>query len=72
MIQRRIVAEINCNWPRELDTALISQKFELAIKKNADRGFALESWHMTTTLIPETTGYRQGMNETIIAVFVEV
>lgn len=66
-IPERFVAEITKNWQHETDIVegLLSQRFELVIEKNRERGFELEDWKWRSVLMPNNR-----LCETIIAVFV--
>jgi hypothetical protein len=68
-IPQRIVREVSRTWRGEApstDHPLVSQRFEMVIKANAKRGYALESWQLNSTV------YSDGRQliETIVAVFV--
>ena len=71
MIPQRIVAEISRNWDSCLrqrmqpEKPLLSQDFERVIEVNRKRGYALEEWKLYSMITPS------GLNETIIAVFVQ-
>ncbi len=72
MAPERIVAEISRNWRRgdnDESDMLLSQRFELVIGVNADRGYKLESWQFQSSLL---NGHGPGFEvliETIVAVF---
>lgn len=65
-MKERIVAEVSKNWVGgSTESVGISRSFETVIRKNAERGFELESWQYHAVCpMP------QFINETIIAVFV--
>ena len=69
-----IVAEISKNWFKRDERAdgpradLLSNRFELVIQANAERGYELDSWRLDRVFIPAEGGI---INETIIAVFVK-
>ena len=83
MIPKRIVAEITRNWDGEevdqksLNRPPLSKQFEQVIDVNAQRGYSLESWRLTTTYTSERSSsvgriyVPAGIVETIIAVFIE-
>jgi hypothetical protein len=62
-IPERIVAEVSKNWPGS--DILLSERFEEVITDNAECGFALESWQLTSTSKGDE------LTESIIAVFVK-
>lgn len=83
MIRKRIVAEISKDWTQaQVDqyggesSDLLSGRFERVIDINAERGYELESWRMTSVRmgrfgVLDNPSEESQCNETIIAVFVE-
>jgi len=61
-----IVAEISKNWiaGRSASRLLLAQQFEIAINRNAARGYRLLSFQLHRLLVAP-----DAINETIIAVF---
>lgn len=72
-INERIVAEVTTKWRngqlvgKDSARQLISFQFEKAIAFNQARGYALESWQMSSVMDP--TIDPPEMIETIVAVF---
>jgi len=63
-MNRFIVAEITKNWYVDsAPTDLLSQRFEVVININADRGYKLIDWKLNVTPNGEA------LAETIIAIF---
>lgn len=59
-----IVAEITKNWTSQTPaTDFLSQKFEGVINVNAERGYKLIDWKLSTVVKNDT------LTETIIAIF---
>jgi hypothetical protein len=63
---RFIVAEVSKNWRAGLEDSplLLSERLELVIARNFERGYRLHSFDLHRLFIPP-----DGMNETVIAVF---
>ena len=69
MIKKRIVAEVSKTWWTGCtEGGLLAEKFEEVIQVNAERGYTLESWRMTSV----SNETKNNLIETIVAVFVEV
>jgi hypothetical protein len=64
-MNRFIVAEVTKNWDGDTDISseLLSQKFELVINVNAERGYKLIDWKLTSLSDVNL------LTETIIAIF---
>jgi hypothetical protein len=62
-LPQTIVAEVSKNWPGDPED-LLSMRFEEVIEVNRERGYQLQSWHLSRVYVEEA------LNETIIAVFV--
>lgn len=64
MVREFIVAEITKNWTKETPVSdLLSHKFEEVINVNADRGYKLTDWKLTSAV------HQEVLTETIIAIF---
>jgi hypothetical protein len=69
-MSKMIVAEVSKSWESDNEArepgnlALLSEKFEMVIKRNAERGYVLHSWKMTACCPIQGL-----MTETIVAVF---
>lgn len=64
MESKFIVAEVSKNWKwGEGSAELLSQKFELVINTNLERGYKLIDWKISTVV------HQDVLNETIIAIF---
>lgn len=64
----RIVAEVSKNYDAETppnERGILAQRFEEVILRNASRGFILDTWQLSRV------GTLHGINETIVATFVE-
>ncbi len=66
---RWIVAEVSRNWPPTSPGSLtIAQRLEKVLATNEARGYRLHSWRLTSAVVEDDHG-RQGLVETIVAVF---
>lgn len=63
-MQKFIVAEITKNWDKQTPVSdLLSQKFEVVINTNSERGYKLIDWKITSCVNNDI------LTETIIAIF---
>jgi len=60
-----IVGEVSKNWEKDSLTpgTTLSERFEMMIRMNTDRGYVLHSWKMTSVFT------ENHLVETIVAVF---
>ena len=69
-MRKMIVAEVSKSWDSDNedrvpgDSAILSQRFEAVIERNAERGYVLHSWKMTACC-----PIKGLMTETIVAIF---
>lgn len=71
-MNKYIVAEITKNWTNSTPVAdLISQRFEMVINTNFERGYKLIDWKINS--ISQTTNEKVVvLTETIIAIFEKI
>lgn len=80
MADRFIVAEISKNWEQNTGpTDLLSQRFEMVINKNLERGYKLIDWkingltyNVKEQMDPDNERWTTVVNETIIAIFEKI
>lgn len=71
MKDKFIVAEASKNWEQgdQSVSDLLSERFELIINTNFDRGYKLVDWKVSSIVINSDKDKPPVLNETIIAIF---